>query len=233
MDFNSTIDLMIRELEEACDILEDIRKSPHPQVLKIELARSKCRNVAGVIALLKEISNVDEKNDVRNINTPDEKEPEKTFHKEPAPERTENQIPLPEISGPEINIHESVIVEKPVFQDEKIEPDKEPGKPFVAPIIADTFSHLARFNEQLGNTQEYQGKTITNLTEAIGVNDRFYYIRELFNGKRDEYDNIISKLEKAESMEEVNTILVKYRNAGNDNEAYRNLVDLVKRKFSK
>ena len=55
MDFNATIDLIIRDLEEAREIIDDLKKYPGVPVLQVELAKSKCKAAGEVIALLKTI----------------------------------------------------------------------------------------------------------------------------------------------------------------------------------
>ncbi len=211
MDFNATIDLIIRELEEAREILDDLKKFPDAPLLEIELAKSKIRNAGEVIAFLKQ----------RNENAASRKKPEVT--------------------------DENISYEHPREPVRKSEEKKDPGKPeiesdeqkpFVAPIIADTFSHLAnRFNEQIGEKQNddfsySHGRRYTNLTEAIGINDRFYYIRELFDSNRDAYNEAISRLEKAQDLNEAKAIVLSYRKDKRDNPAIKQLLDLVKRKFA-
>ncbi len=58
MDFNSTIDLIIKDLNEASEIIDDLKKYPGVPALQVELAKSKCRSAGDVIALLKNISDV-------------------------------------------------------------------------------------------------------------------------------------------------------------------------------
>ena len=53
MDFNATIDLIIKDLREASDIIDDLKKYPGVPHLQVELAKSKCRSAGEVIALLK------------------------------------------------------------------------------------------------------------------------------------------------------------------------------------
>lgn len=240
MDFNATIDLIIRELEEAREIMDDLKKFPDAPSLEIELAKSKIRNAGEVIAFLKHRS----ENPV-----PPQKE-------EPLPEKkTEKHQNQPEIKNavPEKKPEHEKRPEKTRGErdDETFEivPDeeKDPGKPeiesteqkpFVAPIIADTFSHLAnRFNEQIGEKQTddfsyTHGKSYTSLSDAIGINDRFYYIRELFDGNRDTYNEAISRLEKAENMNDAKEIVLSYRKGKHDIPATKQLLDIVKRKFT-
>lgn len=261
MDFNATIDLIIRELEEARDIIDDLKSFPGSPVLQIELAKSKCRNAAEVIALIKEY---------RKIETsvkPTAPEPVKERSEESkkavlqeiesimreiddSPEHPGHERPvIAEIEEPKAVIRpeqaESRKKEKKKEREETLEladeedrqgeaPEKENNeeatKPFVAPIIADTFSHLAsRFGEA---DDEYgYGRKLSNLDEAIGINDRFYYIREIFEGNRDVYQQTISSLEKAMNLEEAKTLLMKNKSAKADSLAVKQLLDLVRRKF--
>jgi hypothetical protein len=57
MDFNTTIDLIIKDLKEAAEIIDDLKKYPGVPALQVELAKAKCRSAADVIALLKSLGN--------------------------------------------------------------------------------------------------------------------------------------------------------------------------------
>jgi hypothetical protein len=53
MDFNATIDLIIKDLKEAGDIIDDLKKYPGVPALQVELAKLKCRSAGECIAILK------------------------------------------------------------------------------------------------------------------------------------------------------------------------------------
>ena len=55
MDFNATIDIIIKDLNEAREIIDDLKKYPGVPELQVELAKSKCKSASEVIALLKNI----------------------------------------------------------------------------------------------------------------------------------------------------------------------------------
>jgi hypothetical protein len=273
MDFNSTIDLIIRELDEAREIIDDLKKFRGAPILQIELAKSKCRNAAEVISLLKDSANAAVETD--SIITPvpkairiEQEVPLRSEHAESEAERPvippDREAPAPNrLSGsdtfetegeatpaappekifktPEKTSNASEKTEAPPEKTSKTpekEPEPAPKKPFVAPIIADTFSHLAnRFNEQIGETHgddfSYtHGRHLANLTEAIGINDKFYYIREIFDGNRDAYSQALSRLEKAQNLTEARVVLLSYRTDKSENPAVRQLLDLVRRKFT-
>lgn len=189
MDFNATVDLIIKDLNEAREIIDDFRNYPGVPVLQIEIAKSKCKSAAEVIALLKNIQ------------------------AKPATSRPSPVITAKETPSTKKKVSESA-------------------------IIADTFSHLSNsLNEQLGNLRDddvsgiMKTKPLTNLSDAIGVNDKFLFIRELFNGNPESYNQAISKLNDAASFTDAKAVIMSYTNNDAETEAVRQLLDLVKRKF--
>lgn len=282
MDFNATIDLIIRELEEAREIVDDLKKIDGAPELEIELAKSKIRNAGEIIALLKQRKEEHTARKMEHTSIRDEEHvsfrPEERaapryeelkYVEAESPLEQKSDSPEPEPatrkSEPEKDVtkkgHDPVRKSEPgeaglagkknikeqgtpgIARDEEKDPgkpdvEKTDTKPFVAPIIADTFSHLAnRFNEQIGERQvddfSYtHGRHYTSLTDAIGLNDRFYFIRELFDGDRDAYNDMIGKLEKAADLPEAKEIIMSHRKGKHDNEAAKHLLDMVKRKFA-
>jgi hypothetical protein len=252
MDLNAAIDLIIRELNEAREIIDDLKNYPDVPVLEIELAKSKIKSAGDAIAHLKAIRNINPvtsqvKNEIVEKKTSEvivvEIEHEEPVTKSEQKEVFQSKTEKPEIKAvkpetrkeKEHQTHEEV---HPAPVDEINSPGTPEKKPYVAPIIADTFSHLAnRFNEQLSSQPEddfsyMKNKHWSGLQEEIGINDRFYYIREIFNGSRDSYAEALSRLEKTKSVSEARTVILSYKIDKIEDEPVRKLLDLVKRKFS-
>jgi hypothetical protein len=194
MDFNATVDLILKDLNEARDIIDDLKNYPGVPVLQVELAKSKCKSAGEVIALLKTVK-------------PDEVHPK-------------TEIP------------QSTPVSK------KEEPSRTPKKPVKSKVIADTFDSTGRINEQLGSLRDDDNvseliKTtpLMNLDDAIGVNDKFLFIREIFNGSPESYDQAISKLNNAANFSEARAVLLDYIGDEKETEVVKQLLKLVKRKF--
>ncbi len=198
MDFNTTVDLIIKDLNEAREIIDDFRNYPGVPTLQVELAKSKCKSAAEVIALFKNIR----------------EEPVAEIKKEPVASR-----PAPADSTDE----------KPSIRKKTAE----------SAIFADTFSNLPNsLNEKLGNLRDdddvsdiMKTKPLTNLSEAIGVNDKFLFIRELFNGNPESYNLVISRIDEAETLSDARAVIMSYTDKNQDTEVVRQLLDLVKRKF--
>src|SRR5450759_2007593 len=58
MDFNSTIDIIIKDLDDARAIIDDLKKYEGVPILQVELAKSKCKSAADIIALLKTMNDI-------------------------------------------------------------------------------------------------------------------------------------------------------------------------------
>jgi len=218
MDFNSTVDLIIRDLDEARDIIDDLKNYPGVPLIQVELAKSKCKSAAEVIALLK--------NQQKDTYTRPQK-PSREQSQEPVRKREEKRV--------KENLPASVPEKKDI--------DLRPGgqsvnKPGESTIVADTFGLSDRLNETMGTRRDDEGvadilksKPLTSLSEAIGVNDRFLFIREVFNGNQEDYNQAIKKLDSAASLDEAKSVLMSYSSDSKENEAVKQLLSLVKRKF--
>jgi len=228
MDLNSTIDIIIKDLIEAREIIDDLKKYPGVPELQIELAKSKCKSAAEVIALFKNLqakitSPVIEKSTVT----------EEPIH-EKVPEKPEKIIVLPEKEIKEVAA--KVIPEEiPIQKEEPVRTEKRSSES----IIADQYSNRSeRFNEKLGGHKHeddvleiLKTKPLLSLDEAIGINDKFLFIREIFDGSADTYNQTIQKLESVGSLSDAMAIIMSYSGENTGNEAVRQLIDIIKRKF--
>ena len=208
MDFNSTIEIILHDLRE-------VRVS----VIQVELAKSKCKSAEEVIALFK------------NLN------PESIS----APPAVKPAVQTPE---PVLADDDSLIVisdEEPAdieTKDETQPPAATRSSRKEVPIFADRFSGTQQtIFDQLGGEKDngthdiIKNQIIENLTDAIGINDKFLFTREIFGGDRDRYEEALSKLNAAGSYSDAKAILLSYVAEGEDNVFVRQLLEIVKRKL--
>ena len=245
MDFNATIDLIIKDLKEASDIIDDLKKYPGVPVLQVELAKMKCRSAGEVISILKnsgENPAAVEKEPVREKIVQEVRKAE-----EPVPPVVVKEIipPVPQVRKekavtPEIEIQPELKSSEPKRTEPKIaEPKKTHKKEQESSIIADQFFQPASsLVEQLSPIQTeaeladmLKTKPITSLTEAIGINDRFLFIREIFRGNHSDYNAALLRLENAEKMTDARAIIMSYTGDNSESEAVRQLLALVQRKL--
>lgn len=250
MDFNATIDLIIKDLREASDIIDDLKKYPGVPVLQVEMAKLKCRSAGEVIAMLKtltENATVVEKEPVQQKKV--HKEPVKTEEKAPSVQEVIVQAPveesaetddfeiepIPDETDNEVTASKTEV--SPVVNE--IASKKPHTKEHESPILADRFNSLSStFHDQMGIKKNeddisdvLKSQPINSLREAIGLNDKFIFIFEIFNGNQAEYNQAISRLESAESLEDAKAVIMSYTGENTESEAVLQLLELVKRKF--
>ncbi len=252
MDLNATLDIIIKDLHDVRDIIDDLKKYPGVPALQIELAKSKCKSAAEVIALLKDLheklnAGTEEKQE-REERMP-EKKVEITVKNEPVrAERKEEFIEekvIPVVnfamSTPEESRRELSQVHnmQAITPEMAIVPKPAVKKHVENSILADQFNNMGEsFNEKLASLKHeddvsdiLKTKPVSNLSEAIGINDRFLFIREIFNGDAESYNDVIHKLNSAGNINDATALITAYTRDDTDADALRQLMDLLKRKF--
>lgn len=103
-------------------------------------------------------------------------------------------------------------------------------------VIGETFQKERSLNDAIGENKSVESPltngTITSLRAAIGLNDRFLFIREIFANNTDKYNTVIDQLDKLETIQQA----VDYLKANitlQKNETSLKFVELLKRRFSK
>ena len=245
MDFNATIDLIIKDLRDASDIIDDLKKYPGVPQLQVELAKSKCKSAGEVIALLKTLKgnpSFIEKEPA--IQKKVQKQPPAEVEK-PIPERAtilkyaEEKNEVTSVPEEEKNEDFAILEIEQLAEIKEPEAEKQHLKGYESSILADKFSHLSgTFNEQLGTMKGdddiadiLKTQHLSSLLEAIGLNDKFLFIREIFDGNQNAYNQAISRLENAENLTDARAVIMSYTGENNESEAVKQLLDLVKRKL--
>ena len=154
----------------------------------------------------------------------------------------ENEIAAPEIAKvPEVVIHEKTLNElqkvrthSVAVQQELQMEDEEPvdihnkrlGDSFlkeksVNDLMSDDFSKL---EHKLSN------RPVSSIQSAIGINDRFQYIRELFEGSADNFVKTVADLDSMDDIKDaVNYLQTNFK--WKKNETSLKFVNLIKRRF--
>jgi hypothetical protein len=222
MDLNATLDIIIKDLEETRNIIDDLKNFEGVPVLQIELAKSKCKSAAEMISLLKNIP----LNKISNNTEKEGKPTLKTVISQTSPPAT----PVKELQKP----HKQEVQEE--IEKEMPGPEKTITE---SAIIADQFANIPEsYNDTIGSlkreddiSEMLKSKPVSSLTEAIGINDKFLFIREIFNGDHDLYNSAIIRLDAAGNLSDANDLISGFAGGNADSEAVKQLLDLIKRKF--
>jgi hypothetical protein len=107
-------------------------------------------------------------------------------------------------------------------------------------IIADIFTaHPGTISDKFESGKKGEdlasvykrSKTSGNLSDVIGISDKFLFIREIFRGNQSEYEQAIEKLNRAESLPDAMAVIMSYTGENEDSEVVQQLLDIVKRKL--
>jgi hypothetical protein len=219
MDFNSTVDLIIKDLDEAREIIDDFKNYPDVPLLQIELAKSKCKSASEVISLLKKVQvplKSAEKKESIPVKPVDLTDPVEVINRiAESPASLAQTVRNIDASAPASakNTEPSIIADKFISQSD---------------TLNDQLGSLKDDNDLHGSIKL---KPITKLSDAIGVNDKFLFIRELFNGNPEAYNQAITKLDETAYFADAKAIIMSYTGENTESFAAIQLLDLVKRKF--
>ena len=171
---------------------------------------------------------------------------------QPIPEEKtvpEEKIMEPENLSPE---GEPITEEKPAAQPENgktvlsiKEKQKEPEKPAPQPVetTLDLFSsspqqsigEVLKPSEKQALAETLQTAPLKDIREAIGINDKFTFVNDLFNGDLERYNKVMDELNGFSGLSGAQTYLaelqVQYQ-WDEESPAYRKLALLLERKFS-
>ena len=129
--------------------------------------------------------------------------------------------------------------EKKEFREDLLEEKEETEKSTIdlftssaGPTLSDTFSEA----KQPTIADKINKEGVNELREAIGINEKFLFINELFNGDLGRYNKVIDELDELATIEGVNTYVLELKiqsQWADDNIALIKLTDLLNRKFVK
>jgi hypothetical protein len=102
-------------------------------------------------------------------------------------------------------------------------------------VIGETFQKERSVNDVMSEKSAESKLTngpIASLRAAIGLNDRFLFIREIFDNNTEKYNTVIENLDKLETIQQAVEYL-KAQLSLQKNETSLKFVELLKRRFSK
>ena len=171
--------------------------------------------------------------------TPDEV-PEETPEEAPEEIPEESPVETPEetpVETPEEapveeapTAHEGEFAFEPVMLGE-MEEKEDGGFELEAP---ETLGDRLQQEQDLTLADKLQHSTVNSLQSAIGINDKFLFVNELFNGSMEKYNRSIANLDDLKTLNGALIYLNELRvelQWNSSNEAYKKLLELVHRKF--
>lgn len=93
------------------------------------------------------------------------------------------------------------------------------------------YETLAEKASQQNISSKLQSKPISNINSAIGINDKFKLMRDLFNEDTESYTKAINKLDACNNFNEAFTYISTNFNWDMEDDSVQFILDLVRRKF--
>ena len=161
---------------------------------------------------------------------------------QPEPELEIISQPTVQEVVPEPTIFFADKVEKkpePIIEKERVEPEKIATKQTTYDLFSGGSDNRIAEKYSVGDEQsiaeKMQKSHIGNIREAIGINEKFLFINELFNGDLGRYNKILDDINDLPTKQGVDTYLFELKiqfQWTDENEAYIRLRELLDRKFS-
>jgi hypothetical protein len=240
MDFIKAVSIIRKDLDEVSALLDQLSVTSGAHVAEIELARSRVHSATEMLKLLPLLNEVPVSQPVNKEESVPVMQPVVDVKAEARPEvRVDfNAEAKPEVKAetrPEAKPEVKTVAKTEVKSEAKAELAAEKGKP----ILADKFSAAEIIGKKVSSVKQDEvissvmhNKPISDIGAAIGINDKFYFIRELFSGDTRAYQDTIKRLNSSGSLGEAMKILDENTVMGSDPAAQSSFVDIVRRKFN-
>lgn len=242
MDFNTALGIIRRDMEEARALLDQLSELPGKHIAELELARSRMRSALDLLAILPktleekevvEAKALKEEKVVAEVRAVKEKEAQINAEKV-----EETQVGTEKVEETQVGAEKVVETQVGAEKEEETQIRAE-VREAAKPILADKFSSTDRIGQMVTSVKQDElitsvmhNKPISDIGAAIGINDKFYFIRELFSGDSKAYQDTIRRLNGAVSLGEAMKILDDSTVMGSDPAAQSSFVDVVRRKFN-
>ena len=180
----------------------------------------------------------EEEEEVEEIEEPEEfpsETEELEIPEEPEAEEEPEEVVEEAEEAVEEKIEETVeeepeIAYEPIIFGEMEEAD-DGGFEFEGP---ETLGERMQHEEDHSLAARLQSQTVNSLRSAIGINDKFLFVNELFGGSMEKYNRSIENLDDVKTLNGALIYLNELRielQWNSNNEAYKKLLELVHRKF--
>ena len=240
MDFIKAVSIIRKDLEEVSALLDQLAVTPGTHVAEIELARSRVHSATDMLKLLPQLIEVPLPQEAKQAVAAPLVQPAVEVKAEVKPEaKDDGKKELKPEMKPEVKPEAKHEVKAEASPETKHEVKAEVAAEKSKPILADKFSAAETIGKKASSVKQddvitsvIHNKPISDIGAAIGINDKFYFIRELFSGDTRAYQDTIKRLNSSVSLGEAMKILDENTVMGSNPGAQSSFVDIVRRKFN-
>ncbi len=217
--------------DELCVLLENLKRTGNLSLIEKDITLEKLRQMYVLVNKLESFDNIHGPSPVKK-EVPPTAEPEKQSNVVP-PTHPELNQEKEDVAEVETNTGK----EEPLsISEEQNQGTAEKKK---SNTVGDKYQGSRNFmNEHISANHpskdisgKLQSKKVDDIGKAIGLNDKFLYINELFNGDSVLYKQTIESLNNTDDLDTAISMLQTKFNWDRDDENALKFMDIVKRKF--
>jgi hypothetical protein len=231
MVYKNTLEAIIEHVKEINTMVSGFTNNDKISAIEMDLTLEKVRNLYDILLMLKQ-SNLREESKIKKPVPGTE-----TGSVESDKAGGVNGLPGTETDSDIKDTRNSIEYEESAKSD--LTENKSAKADNNEEIISDRFkSQTASIHDGFLKSQKYEdlssklkSKPITNIADAIGINDKFIFIKELFNGNENKYNKTIEVLNNATNFNDAYNYLMGNFNWDMDNSLVQILLDLIRRKL--
>ena len=217
MENKKLINILLKDMEELEGLISEIKIKKEFDILEIEFLHTRSKGILQLMQMLKNFE--------PEIKTPLEIREEKIqIDDSVKTHATSEKIAVEEINIPVSEKELEIPAEETVQKEEEI-----------SHRLGDSFMKGKSLNDMVDDHNKLEFKLsnrpVSNIQAAIGINDRFQYIRELFDGSSEKYADTVTSLDSMNSINEAVSYL-QQNFKWKKNETSMKFTNLVKRRFA-
>lgn len=238
MEKEALLDIILQDLKELDRLLRTFSGKDHIPEAFIHLAQSKVSGIANEVGLLGSLAKSSSQTTAAPETTPQpESEPTPITAPAPEPEEEPKMEQTEELTEEAQEQSKVQTKEQTTLQRPAVAPPSSPEAPGTEKKVLGELLGKDRtsFNEKLGNGQGNGSNKvlspITDLRKGLGINDRFFFQRELFNGSSDVMNQTLDQLNQMNSLSSAKSFLAANFKWKPDQEAVHAFMDLLERRF--
>lgn len=221
MEFKHTLEIVTKDIQDIEKLVGNFKNYPKIPNIELDLALSRLRNVYDILLMFRDESQQSSQHAVTEKKAEIKKLPETESQAKNIAEQADATIPAIPSQKQEIPVLEpepKVITDKPIVN--KAEPEKQ------------------YINEKLGGqtskkdvSAKMQGQPIKSIAGSLGINDKFFFIRELFGGNAETFRQTMADLDESANFNEAYSLLINKFQWDMESEPVQTLLNLIRRKF--
>jgi hypothetical protein len=222
MVYKNTLEAIIENVKEIENLVSEFAKYKKIPAVEMDLTLEKVRNLYDILLLLKKSGQEEESVQAsQDASAPIELPPTEEAEDIKMTDKTAEDAKADSIARKE---------PEETIRQENEEKEK---------IVSDRFkSESASIHDSISKLQQYddlssklQTKPISNIADAIGINEKFTFIKELFDGDAEKYNDTIDILNKVINFNDAYNYLMGNFNWDMDSPLVQKILNLIRRKL--